>query len=856
MKGMRKNSSRRALRLAVQLLTAAIVVAAALPFALPARVAHAQNPGFTEFPLTSGYDRPQGIVAGPDGNLWFSETTGPNIGKITPSGTITEYPVPSNGSFVQTPWITGGPDGNLWFSDWGNNAIGKSTTAGSVTEYPIPTSGAGPYVIVTGSDGNLWFVEYNADKVGRITTSGTITEFPIASGSGAQVIAAGPDGNVWVTETSLNEIAQITPSGTVTQFPTGSGSGPFGIAAGPDGNIWFIENGTSNVAKMSTSGALLAEYPILTSNANLQDLTVGPDGKLWFAEYGGNAIGSITTGGTVTEYSTGFSSGPLGITSGPDGNMWYTGYAGPSIGRFSLNSCANVTDSASQSPIGSGAPETVAISLTSCGLAALQNATTTTTTTVPSGCPAAAAIPSFTSSLSLGQTEAHRATFTAPSCAGTYMVMSQTTVGSTVMATASTTYVVLGIGDGIDYPTDTRPTYVAAGSDGNMWYTDYQNLIRVTVPAGTVSYFSMSGIGNPGHIASGFDGNVYVDMGRKIAQMALGSPPTLGWEVPVTGSINDVEPGPDGNIWFTTQTSTSSGLVGFVTPGAKVKMFKAPSGQGVPQSIAAGPDGALWYTLDSGQVGRLTTGGVTTALYPIVGGLGVSGGGGLALGPDGNLWFTAADPFSGQNYIVRMAPTGAMQKFATPTVSPNAGGITAGADGNVWFNEPFLRGSCQFGGGVGRVTLSGAVTEYGAGCDDTNDQFNIAAGPDGNVWNAAYYGIGANMAETGASPSCTPLRATPSATSVSPGSTETIATSVNNCARTLQLMHVQTKTIPPSGCGTATTTHVNVPLGPRLGTTVTTSAVAPSCAGTYKVTSKLSVGSTVIGSITVTYQVT
>ena len=37
-----------------------------------------------------------------------------------------------------------GPDGNLWFTDNSNNSIGRMTTSGAVTMFPIPTAGSGP----------------------------------------------------------------------------------------------------------------------------------------------------------------------------------------------------------------------------------------------------------------------------------------------------------------------------------------------------------------------------------------------------------------------------------------------------------------------------------------------------------------------------------------------------------------------------------------------------------------------------------------------------------------------------------------------------------------------------------------
>jgi streptogramin lyase len=45
------------------------------------------------------------------------------IGRITPSGTITEYPIPTSQSDL---WgITAGPDGNLWFTEGNGNKIGR-----------------------------------------------------------------------------------------------------------------------------------------------------------------------------------------------------------------------------------------------------------------------------------------------------------------------------------------------------------------------------------------------------------------------------------------------------------------------------------------------------------------------------------------------------------------------------------------------------------------------------------------------------------------------------------------------------------------------------------------------------------
>jgi streptogramin lyase len=77
----------------------------------------------TEFSLPTGGSFPAEITTGPDGNLWFTEcffflsANGcPNskIGRITPQGQITEFPLAPQ-SFPDN--ITAGPDGKVWFTE-------------------------------------------------------------------------------------------------------------------------------------------------------------------------------------------------------------------------------------------------------------------------------------------------------------------------------------------------------------------------------------------------------------------------------------------------------------------------------------------------------------------------------------------------------------------------------------------------------------------------------------------------------------------------------------------------------------------------------------------------------------------
>lgn len=109
--------------------------------------------------------------------------------------------LPSSRFLHSTPnGITAGPDGNLWFTDSGANQIERITPGGIVMGFPIPTHNSGPMEITTGLDGNLRFTENTAGRIGRITPTGTITEFSLSlSENGPSGITAGPGGTIWFT---------------------------------------------------------------------------------------------------------------------------------------------------------------------------------------------------------------------------------------------------------------------------------------------------------------------------------------------------------------------------------------------------------------------------------------------------------------------------------------------------------------------------------------------------------------------------------------------------------------------------------------------------------------------------------
>ena len=160
----------------------------------------------TEFEIPTADSQPVAISPGPDNAMWFAGLRTGAIGRITLDGAITEFPpvIPISKRGVRA--ITIGPDGNLWatvaalLAPDAVNMIARITPSGTITEFPVPTlnsSLAGG--ILAGPDGALWFAEEDSNKIGRITTAGEITEFPLPTpNSLPRALTLGPDGSTVV----------------------------------------------------------------------------------------------------------------------------------------------------------------------------------------------------------------------------------------------------------------------------------------------------------------------------------------------------------------------------------------------------------------------------------------------------------------------------------------------------------------------------------------------------------------------------------------------------------------------------------------------------------------------------------
>lgn len=340
--------------------------------------------------------------------------------------------------------------------------------------------------------------------------------------------------------------------------------------------------GQAQAAPLSHPGYSFGQFTEYTipSGVSPYSITAGADGNLWFTEPSANRIGRITLGGVITEFAVPTASSyPYTIAAGADGNIWFTEYSANRIGRITL-------------------------------------AGAITEFPVPSG--------SYVDGITAGP----NGNIWFAGGDGSVGFIGQITPGGSIsLFSLGTAYHV--------------PSKIAAGSDGQLWYTDdnwvdtggcYRVQHEPRVPP------------------------------EPVASTPIGAAP----EVTICPSPKIITPDHIGHM-------TTAGVAG---------QYAVAGTQGDTNDITAGPDGNLWYSVGYLSAGRITTAGSTTR-FPVPNSPSSSLSG-VTTGPDGNIWFTDM----GSNALAYYnTATTYLGSFPIPTGGSNPIDLVRGGDNAIWFTE-------------------------------------------------------------------------------------------------------------------------------------------------------------------------
>jgi virginiamycin B lyase len=326
----------------------------------------------------------------------------------------------------------------------------------------------------------------------------------LAAGCSGAGLTPGPAGPKGAAAQAPHAITEFAVAARAVRDPL-----PYQIAAGPDGAMWFTEEGAGAVGRIDGDGHI-RQIPLPSRNSQPEGIALGADGALYVAENEGPAqyathLARVTTDGRVREWNDDDFM-PQGVAAGPQGSMWFTQGCG-GIAVLSKNGTMR------QIPL--------------------------------------QGIPSETGAIVRG-----------PDGAMWFAEDGSATIARIDASGAIALY------RGLMYERKYNdvPHGVAAGTDGNLWWT-------------------------------AFDSGVIwaTDMHGRIVH---------AYRIPTKGSQPwGIVAGPDGALWF---TEYGAAKIGRVTTAGAFTEYAIPTRNAKPQGLAFAADGQLWF-VESGtnRIGRI-----------------------------------------------------------------------------------------------------------------------------------------------------------------------------------------------------------------------------------------------------------
>ena len=403
---------------------------------------------------------------------------------------------------------------------------------------------------------------------------------------------------------SLFSLVGITPAiaaaGQVTEFPLpASCPAPCNPASlmvrGSDGNLWFSTQFPTGLGRITPTGqvSLFTDPNNQSVSAIIgQNLVLGPDGNVWFLEGSGQAeatfaqehIGRITPAGQISEFLIppfkGNRVAANQLAVGSDGNLWFTSNTFAGRNTLSNGFIGRVTTAGVITEFGTptAVSDPVAIALGSDG----------------------------------------HIWFTEESARAIGRITSSGQVTEFPMPSSCTA------------PCGPAGLMVR-GSDGNLWFsTQFPTGLGRITPTGQVSLFTdpnanqLDTIIAGTNLAVGSDGNVWFlestgDVHDQV--FSIGRITTAGqiteFLIPAfhgnRAQAHQLTAAPDGNLWFTSTTLTSTGtqsngFIGRITTAGAITEFGTPTTVSDPGAIAVGSDSNVWFTETTAHnIGRITT---------------------------------------------------------------------------------------------------------------------------------------------------------------------------------------------------------------------------------------------------------
>ena len=248
-------------------------------------------------PLGSG-SAPHGVIVGPDGAPWITDSGLNAIVRVDPqTEEVQVYPLPESSGYANLNTAVFDDAGTHWFTGQAGIYGRLDPSTGNMEVFDAPR-GRGPYGITT-SDGKVYYASLAGSYIGQIEpqTGETIMLEPPTVGQGARRVWSDSQERIWVSEWNAGQVAVYDPADNSWREWKLPGNRPQAYAVYVDnqGMVWLSDFGSNSLVRFNPNDETFTVYELPSSDAAVRQI-LGRPGEIWGAESGADKLVVIRTG--------------------------------------------------------------------------------------------------------------------------------------------------------------------------------------------------------------------------------------------------------------------------------------------------------------------------------------------------------------------------------------------------------------------------------------------------------------------------------------------------------------------------------------------------------------------------------
>ncbi len=232
---------------------------------------------------------PHGVIVGPDGAPWITDSGQNAIVRVDPATrAVKGWTLPADAGYANLNTATFDRKGRIWFTGQSGIYGRLDPATGDMKVWNAP-QGRGPYGITTTPAGEVWYASLAGNHIARIdvdTGAATVVEPPTPR-QGARRVWSDSKGRLWVSYWNTGQVGMYDPGTRTWREWKLPGEAPRTYSVWVDANdkVWLTEWTSNAIVRFDPTTEKFESFPSNQAGANVRQM-LGRAGEAWGAESG------------------------------------------------------------------------------------------------------------------------------------------------------------------------------------------------------------------------------------------------------------------------------------------------------------------------------------------------------------------------------------------------------------------------------------------------------------------------------------------------------------------------------------------------------------------------------------------